>query len=242
MKKKNVIMSILLIVCLLIPLGVQARATNTDVLSTNTIQISQSDVDAIQNDVQLNDTDKIKKLVTKLFDLKADGFRLEKRQNFDMFMDPDKKFSKNLKYFADKSYLDIETKKQTGLKFLWDKNSINFTDVKVNVTNATVVAYVSHNFQAADITDPSFAGTEYTIELNKLNNKWIITKITSNDPFDQAYSESGMSVDQMLKPNKKVVEETADSVKAKKESMKTKIAALVAMGLLLIINILETTL
>lgn len=122
--------------------------------------------------------------------------------------------------------LDIEIKKQTNFKILWDKNDIDFIDVKVDVQNATVVAYVTHNYQIADINDPSFEGTFYTIQLNKSNNKWLITEIKSNDAFDQAYSESGMSVDEMLNTNNIQIEETAESVKAKKESMEKRIAAL----------------
>lgn len=228
--KKGLIISAFLITLLLMPIGVYAFNIPPDKTITGLYANSLNNVDSIQNDSQLSDMDKIKKLVIKLFDTKSEGYKLEETQNYDLFFDTSNEESKNLKYFADKAHFDIETKKQAKIKILWDKTNTDFLDLEVKENSANVTAYVSYEYQMEDSPKPTFVGTMYTIDINKIKNKWLITKIISNDAFDQAYSESSINLETMLYSNNKDVKEAEDLIKEKQDLVKKNVQAAVLSG------------
>jgi len=144
----------------------------------------------IQSSEKLSDTDKISQIINLFFNAKIHNYKLPD-VDLSFFLD-----TKNNSFEANKIINAVKLRDELyrldGIKILSDKLTLTVDEINVTNNEASVKLYELYEYQLDSVDLPSARGILCTVNLSKINNKWLITSIVSNDEFitDDMGSES----------------------------------------------------
>lgn len=130
---------------------------------------------------ELSDTDKITQIIHLFFNAKIHNYKFP---DFDLsfFLD-----TENNSFEANKiinaAKLRAELNKRSGKKIITDKLTLTINEVSVTDNKATVKLDEQYDYLLKDVYQSSAYSIMCTVNLSKINNKWLITSIDSNDEF-----------------------------------------------------------
>jgi hypothetical protein len=199
MKKIIAPMFLMLVMILILTSSISVFAAKKD--NSDVSAVFQKEIDFVQSSQLISDTDKLKKIVTVYFDLKSLNDKLSNDLDFSFLEYKTSNTSKNFDYISDKTKYFKELRKGLDVTVLWDNLDVKIDDVKINDDNtAAVKAYENYEFILDDGSNTlSTSGINYIINFIKIDGKWLITNISSDDEFDRANFNKVFDVSQKLK-------------------------------------------
>ena len=157
--------------------------------------------DFIQNNKYLTDKEKVERLIKTFFIAKEANYK-EDNGDIDLssflYSLEENKF--NITKITNKNKLEKEIRKGVNGKIIWDNLETTVNDISITGNIAKAVVYENYQY-VLDNYDSGFSsrGINYEIELTNYDNKWLISKLSSNDELEKGFWDKDSDVDAILK-------------------------------------------
>ena len=169
--------------------------------SSNTKSLEDVFIDRICDlqDFGLDEEQFVKEFVELLFHLKRSYIKGEVTDEFTHYIFGDFQDNKSIRGFINKMRYDKEKLKYANYKILWDNISIDFFNItfdndKVIVDLQEIYKDILQNYSYGISID----APRYSIQLQKIENKWLITNIESPDEIDTTFMEDDFNLEEAL--------------------------------------------
>lgn len=147
----------------------------------------------IQNNTLMDDESKIKKLQELFIQGKIEDYKMNDDLDLSTFTSKTDKNKKDIDFVNKKLKELKKLRKENESQILWDNVSLDFKKVEITGDSAIVVFIENYKYVLDDFNyGISESALTYNVEWQRINNKWLITKITSNDIYDRSFKDSGM--------------------------------------------------
>ncbi len=189
--KSCIVLCLVINLVLSIPIGVFGVDPTSDLQ-----QSYQNEIDAVQQNKLLSDSDKIGKLIELYFRLKNENYKQDADIDISMLHSSSKQDSENRAYLGKKNMYYKNLRRLSGSNILWDNINIRVMDIKIDGDSAIATVNEDYKF-VLDNHDHGISSTgfNYSIELKKHAETWLISSIKSDDEFDRAYFNVDFSLE-----------------------------------------------
>lgn len=196
MKKK---LGVLLLSTLLITTMFQGNIIHATSAKSD-MQVSfENGFNSIQTNGSLTDEEKIKSLLENFFSVKLDDVKSHKTYDFSPCFYDSGESKTNQNFFTNKIKYTSEVNKFYSADILSDNLSLKFDDIKISDNTADIKLFEDYKYLLSKNNGSnSETVTRYTIKMQKSKNKWLISKIESDDSFDSAYKNKNLDVSTMI--------------------------------------------